>query len=77
MGTNNLSSWFQYHPPQTQERREAHERVNKAAMAFAEVILDEVEDENLKLFAFYAIQQARMFANQAITIKEVNSYDSP
>lgn len=67
----NLKEYFQYHPPTTQERREAHQAVNDAALAFAEVIVARVQDEDTRKMAIFAVQQARMFANQGITVDEL------
>ena len=65
-----LDEWFKYHPVMTEERRLAHNTVNAAAQEFAEVIMNLVDDEECLKMAFYAVQQARMFANQGITLKE-------
>lgn len=66
-----LEEYFQYHPPKTEERKQRHDAVNQAALAFAKVVEQNVEDEELYKMTMYAIQQARMFANQAITIDEL------
>ena len=66
-----LEELFKYHPPQTEERREAHESINKAAKDFALVIQENVKDEESKRMALYAVQFARMMSNQGITIDEL------
>lgn len=66
-----LEQQFKYHPPKTEERRQKHDRINKAALEFARVVVESVEDEETKNYAIFAIQQARMFANQGITVDEV------
>jgi hypothetical protein len=63
-----MEDWFNYHPPTTQDRRDAHAEVNAAAMDMAQSVLAHVQDEKCREMAFFAIQQARMFANQGITI---------
>lgn len=69
--TIKLEDYFKYHPPTTEERKRKHDLINSAALAFAQVLDYEVEDEECKKMAFYAIQQARMFANQGIVIDEL------
>ena len=63
-----LEDWFKYHPPTTQDRIDAHREVNRAAKVMAESVLAHVQDEKCREMAFFAIQQARMFANQGITM---------
>jgi hypothetical protein len=67
----NVSEFFTYHPPTTEERKQKHERVNKMSLELAQVIMQEVKDEDCRKMALFAIQQARMFANQGITVDEV------
>jgi hypothetical protein len=66
-----LDDWFKYHPPTTPARIAAHDAVNAAARAFAEVILIHTQDQQCRQFAVFAVQQARMFANQGITVDEL------
>ena len=66
-----IEEYFKYHPPLTPERIKAHEAINQAALAFALTVEENVKDDNCKNLAFSAIQQARMFANQGITIDEL------
>lgn len=66
-----LEEYFKYHPPLTQERKDAHDAINKAALAFAQVIQVNVKDEDCRKMAIFAVQQARMFSNQGITIDEL------
>lgn len=63
--------YFKYHPPITDERKLAHDAINKAALAFALEVEKQVQDEDCRKFAMFAIQQARMFANQGITVDEL------
>jgi hypothetical protein len=72
---NTLEQYFTYQPVRTDKRKYTHEAINEAALFFAKVIECEVEDEETKKMAFYAIQQARMFANQGATIDELISDD--
>lgn len=66
-----IEEYFTYHPVVTEDRRLAHEAVNAAALAFARVLEDNVKDEKTKDMAFFCIQQARMFANQGVTVDEL------
>ena len=66
-----IEEYFKYHPPLTDTRKAAHNAVNEAALAFAKTVEENVVDEDTKKMAFFAIQQARMFANQGITIDEL------
>ena len=63
-----IEEYFKYHPPITEERKKAHNAINEAALAFAKVVEANVAEEKCKDQTFFAIQQARMFANQGITI---------
>jgi len=67
---NNLpiEEYFKYHPPLTEERKQKHNVVNDAALNFAKIVDKSVKDEDCKKMAMFAIQQARMFANQGITV---------
>lgn len=71
MNEENLDHWFIYHPTQTDERRQAHEAINAAALEFARVVMKNVQNPKCCEMAFFAIQQARMFANQGATLDEV------
>lgn len=66
-----IDEYFKYHPPTTDERKIAHDAINRAALAFAKEVEANVQDEDCRKFAFFAIQQARMFANQGITVDEL------
>jgi len=66
-----IEEYFKYHPPTTDARKQAHNAINDAALAFAKVVVDNVEDDDCQKFAIFAIQQARMFSNQGITIDEL------
>ena len=72
-----LAEYFKYHPPITAQRKAAHEEINQAALAFAEAIDSAVKDEDCKKMAVFAVQQARMFANQGITVDELRWADEP
>ena len=62
-----LAEFFKYHPPD-EERKKLHEAVNLAAYEFAEAICRCVDNPRMKFTALNQIQQARMFANQGITL---------
>ncbi len=66
-----IEEYFRYHPPTTIERKRKHKRINSLALEFAKAIDVEVKDEDCKKMAMFAIQQARMFANQGITVDEL------
>ena len=66
-----IEEYFKYHPPITEERKQAHNAVNEAALTFAKVVEANVLEAKCKDQTFFAIQQARMFANQGITIDEL------
>jgi hypothetical protein len=66
-----LADWFEYHPVMSDERKKAHEEINEAALKFAKVIQANVKQTDCQKMAFFAIQQARMFANQGATFDEI------
>ena len=66
-----IEEYLKYHPPTTEERKEKHNDINNAALAFAQVVDNCVKDEDCKKMTFFAIQQARMFANQGVTVDEL------
>ena len=66
-----LEEYFTYHPVSTPEREAAHKSINDAALQFARVLDSLSLDPKLKEMSFFAIQQARMFANQGAVISEL------
>ncbi len=66
-----IEEYFKYHPPTTDKRKAAHEAINTAALDFAKTIAANVTDPDCLKMAMFAVQQARMFANQGITIDEI------
>jgi hypothetical protein len=68
-----IEEYFTYHPPQTESRKLKHEQIGNSALAFARIV-NEIKDENCRKMALFAIQQARMFANQGITIDELREH---
>jgi hypothetical protein len=68
-----IEEYFRYHPPKTEERKQKHNAVNDAALQFAKIVDASVVDEDCKKMAMFAIQQARMFANQGITVDSLVS----
>lgn len=68
---DNIQEYFSYNPPKTEKRKFRHNQINEAALAFALSVLQNVDDEDCRKMAFFAIQQARMFANQGITVDEI------
>lgn len=69
----NIEEYFKYHPPTTEERKQKHNAVNEAALAFALVLQANVQDEDLLKMCMYSIQQARMIANQGITMDDLKT----
>ena len=69
----NIADYFKYHPVQSIKRKTAHNAINSAALAFALIINEQVENSKMKDQAFMLIQQARMFANQGATLDEISS----
>lgn len=72
----NLEEFFKYHPPTTQERIEKHNAINNAAYNFAEIVLENVSDEDSIKLIMNHIQTARMFCNQSIVIEEIRGANS-
>lgn len=68
-----IEEYFKYHPPTTDSRKAAHIKINEAALAFAKTIEENVQDDDYRKMSFFAIQQARMFANQGITVDELKT----
>lgn len=66
-----IEEYFKYHPPLTDARKAAHNKINEAALAFAKTVEENVVDEDTRKMSFFAIQEARMFANQGITVDEL------
>jgi hypothetical protein len=70
-----IEEYFKYHPPLTEARIAAHKEVNDKALDFAKTIDRLVKDPKCSEMAFFAVQQARMFANQGITLDELIQSD--
>ena len=66
-----IEEYFKYHPPFTEDRKEKHNQINEDALSFAKVISSCVVDEDSKKMALFAVQQAKMFSNQGITVDEL------
>lgn len=71
-----VEEYFKYHPPKTEERIKLHDCIDQTAMAMAVAIDMCVQDESTKTMAIAALQNARMLANQGITIDELVNYSS-
>ena len=65
-----IEEYFKHHPPD-EFRKKLHKKVNDAALEFAKVIMETVNNPRMKFTAINQIQQARMFANQGITIDDL------
>lgn len=66
-----LNEYFGYHPAITDTRKQSHTLINESALNFAQILNNLIVDEDCKKMAMFAIQQARMFANQGVTIDEL------
>lgn len=66
-----IDEYFKYHPPTTGQRKLNHDLVNHTALEFARLVDTIILDEDCKKMALFSIQQARMFANQGITVDEI------
>ena len=67
-----IEEYFKYHPPKTEERKDKHNKVNEKTLELALLIDELIKDELTKQYCLFSIQQARMFANQGITVDELN-----
>lgn len=76
--SSNLSieEQFTYHAPKTEERKAKHRKLNDAAIAFAKVIDEVVEDKESLPGILTQVQLARMLGNQAITWEDIAKQDS-
>lgn len=68
-----LEKYFKYHPPLSKERKSKHLAINSMALEFAKLIDLSVADEDCKKQAIMALLQAKMLANQGVTLDELNS----
>ena len=66
-----IEEYFKYHPPLTDARKAAHNTVNEAALAFAKTVEENVVDEDMRKRSFFAILDAKQFANLGITVDEL------
>lgn len=68
-----IEDYFKYHPPTTQDRIDKHNAINSSALDFAKIINANIKDEDCKKMALFAVQQARMFANQGVTVDDLKN----
>ncbi len=68
-----IEEYFTYHPPTTEERQQKHDSINESAISFARIIDQTVKDEDCRKMALFALQQARMVANQGVVVDELQS----
>lgn len=68
-----IDDYFKYHPSTTEERIQKHKLINKIILEAAHIIDESVGDEKCKEYAFFALQQARMFANQGVVVDELRN----
>lgn len=71
-----VEEYFQYHPVMTEKRRKAHDNINLAAMEFAMILRENIEDKETLKIACMAIQFARMMANQGAVVDELLSKET-
>ena len=62
-----LKDLLSYHPPVSEERKQKHEIVNQASVAFVCTLAEVVTDPDQFTYLLQKIQEVRMLANQAIT----------
>ena len=72
-----LEDYFKYHPPTTDQRIKDHALVNESALAFAKALETLNLDPVLFSKILDSIQMARMFANQAVTMKDLERDNKP
>ena len=73
MNNDNISieDYFTYYPPKNLDRVLKHNKVNDKCLELALLFMNSIEDENCRVKAIDCLQQARMFANQGITVDEL------
>lgn len=68
---NLIHEMFKYHPLVTEARRYKHDRVNKACQELALLMFNTLKEPSFRESVINSIQQARMLANQYITLEEL------
>ena len=74
---DDLERWFTYHPPESQERKDAHNNINKASYEMAKLVMTYMPDEVYQLQFFQQIQHMRMMMNQTVTLMELDGIGIP
>lgn len=69
---HSIETYFTYQPLKTEHRKDVHQLINDASLAFAKIVSEYINDESTKQMALSAIMQARMFANQGAVIDELD-----
>ena len=64
----NVHEVVRYHPPQTQERKDAHERIAQMTEQALLTILETCPECEDRETAIVCIREARMWANSAIAL---------
>lgn len=72
-----IDRWFEYHPPLSDERKEAHKCINEAAKQLAKCLMMYMPDEAYQLEFFQQIQYMRMMMNQTVTLMELDGIGIP
>lgn len=66
MGIPDLENRFRYHPPQTEQRRQAHETVRSGLLTTAERLDELLPDGREKSLAVTKLEEAMFWANAAL-----------
>lgn len=66
MGRPDLANRFQYHPPLTEARKRAHERVRQYLLQMAQEFEDSLPDGREKALVMTKLEEAMFWANAAI-----------
>jgi hypothetical protein len=72
-----IEEYFRYHPPVPgSDRIRKHDLINKTTLELAKIIDTEIKDPTTRQYAIFALQQCRMFANQGITVDDIESQNN-
>lgn len=66
MSIGELKNRFRYHPPQTEQRRQAHETVRSGLLTTAERLYELLPDGREKSLAITKLEEAMFWANAAL-----------
>lgn len=72
-----IDRWFEYHPPESDARKEAHKNIDEAAKGLTKCLMMYMPDEAYQLEFFQQIQYMRMMMNQMVTLMELDGISIP